>query len=86
MRYSALLLNQDSKQIIDGHWPLITPRQWERLAKWSLETDRTIADLLSEFNPVIEQENHDSDRCSLRGILPHCGLYGCLASDGSTHT
>ena len=86
MRYSALLLDQDTRQITHDHWPLITSQQWEKLAKWSLETNRSAADLLSEFNPVIEQENHDSDRCSLRGMLPHCRLYGCLASDGSTHT
>ena len=86
MRFSALLLNQETKQIADEHWPLISSQQWEKLAKWSLETNRSTADLLSEFNPIIEQENYESDNCSLRGILPTCKLYGSLASDGSTHT
>jgi hypothetical protein len=65
---------------------LITKAQWATLAKWSYMWDRNVRDILISMRPMFEQEEYSSDKCRIVGIFPHTRLYGCISSDGSTHT
>lgn len=85
MTYRAPLLDSDGN-ISDVHWPLISDAQWRRLARWSVDTGKDVLSILRESRFMIEQDRDDSDDCNLLGMLPNCGLYGCLHHTGSTHT
>jgi len=85
MLFRLPLFRQD--QSIDSDaWGLVSDAQRARLALWSIDTGRDVLSLLQEMRPIVEQVQDGSQECNLVGKLPHCNLYGCLASDGSTHT
>lgn len=65
---------------------LLSDKQWRRLAVWSLDRELTVRDLLHQFRPMAEQCGDCSHEIRLVGELPHCGLFGSLEPDGSTHT
>ena len=64
---------------------LLTDAQLAWFARVSLEYRKPVSALLSEMRPMAEQEG-DADTVQLVGLLPSCGLYGCLDSAGRTHT
>lgn len=85
MLFCHPLIGQD--QYIDSDvWELVTDAQRARLALWSIDTGRDVLSLLRDMRPIVEQVRDGSQECNLIGKLPHCGLFGCLAPDGSTHT
>ena len=83
MSYRAPLVNDGS--LDDNVLALLTPAQWQWFAKVSLRMSKPVDTLLLEMRPMAEQEG-DANTVRLEGILPTCGLYGGLCSDGSTHT
>ena len=88
--YREPLLDPDTKELSNDHYSLMTTAQWWKIAMWSLETGKDVKTLLLEFNPIAEEEtattNGRTTAIRLVGVLPNCGLAGCLDSDGSTHT
>ena len=85
MTYRAILLDSDGKMSQD-HWELLSLPQWRRLATWSLDSGKDLMTILQESRFMVEQDSRDPGKVNLFGMLPHCGLYGCLHHDGSTHT
>jgi phosphoribosylaminoimidazole-succinocarboxamide synthase len=83
-QYQEPLLDPDTKELSNDHYSLMTTAQWWKIAMWSMETGKDVKTLLLEFNPTAEEETATTIR--LVGVLPNCGLAGCLDSDGSTHT
>ena len=80
-----------SPLLIDGQvdsqvFGLLTDSQVARLACWSIQTGKSVPDILSESKFVAEQVHQDSHQLKLVGILPHCSLYGSLEPDGSCNT
>ena len=84
MIYRAPLLDPETKTLSNDHYKVMTCAQWWKFAEWSLQTGKNVQTLLEEFNPIAEEESPETIR--LCGILPTCGLPGCLDSDGSVHT
>ena len=82
--YRAPLLDPETKELSNDHYQVMTTAQWWKLAMWSIETGKDVETLLREFNPIAEEESPTTIR--LTGILPICGMPGCLDSDGSVHT
>jgi len=82
--YREPLLDPETKELSNDHYQVMTTAQWWKLATWSMETGKDVKTLLQEFNPIAEEETRTTIR--LVGRLPHCGLVGCLDSDGSVHT
>jgi len=64
---------------------LLTDAQWAWFARVSQEYGIPVDRLMRQMQPIAEQEG-DANTVRLLGLLPSCGLYGCLASDGRTHT
>jgi hypothetical protein len=80
-----------SPLLIDGQvdsevFSLLTDSQVARLACWSIQTGKSVPDILSESKFVAEQVHQDSHQLRLVGILSHCSLYGSLEPDGSCDT
>ena len=65
---------------------LLTDSQLAKLAFWSLQSDRSVRSLLQDARFMVEQIAEDDQLCRMIGTLPHCGLFGSLEPDGSTHT
>jgi hypothetical protein len=87
MRFSSPLLRPDGS-IDSTVYQLLSDEQWRRFALWSIECDRPVSELLRSARFVATAETSE-DSCRtviLEGMLPHCGLYGGLCSDGSCHT
>jgi len=82
--YRAPLLDPETKGLSNDHYRVMTTAQWWKLAMWSMETGKDVGTLLREFNPMAEEETHTAIR--LIGVIPTCGMPGCLDSDGSVHT
>jgi hypothetical protein len=82
--YRAPLLDPETKELSNDHYQVMTTAQWWKLAMWSMETGKDVKTLLREFNPLAEEESPTTIR--LAGIIPTCGMTGCLDSDGSVHT
>ena len=57
-----------------------------KLAVWSIQTGKTVSDILADSRFMAEQVRDDSHQLRLVGTLPHCSLFGSLEPDGSTHT
>lgn len=86
MRYRAPLLHPE-QQIPDPElFRLLTDAQMARFSVWSIQTGAPVLDLLQRAGFMAEQIREDSHLVSLQGLLPHCGLHGCLMPDGSCHT
>lgn len=64
---------------------LLTVEQLAWFARVSLEYCKPVEELLRSMMPMAEQEG-DAETVQLVGLLPSCGLYGCLDSTGRTHT
>jgi hypothetical protein len=73
-------------QIDNELFRLLTDSQVARLAVWSIQTSKTVSDLLAESRFMAEQINADSHHVRLVGTLPHCSLFGSLEPDGSCNT
>jgi len=85
MRYRAPLLTPDNLPDCEL-FRLLTDSQVARLAVWSIQTDAPVLQLLQSARFMAEQVSEQSHQLQLTGTLPHCGLFGCLMPDGSTHT
>ena len=80
-----------SPLLIDGQvdsqvFGLLTDSQVARLACWSIQTGKSVPNILSESKFVAEQVHQDSHQLRLLGLLSNCGLSGSLEPDGSCHT
>jgi hypothetical protein len=64
---------------------LLTDAQLAWLARVSIRHGKSVDSLLHSMQPVAEQEG-EANTVRLVGLLPNCGLYGSLDSDGSSHT
>jgi hypothetical protein len=73
-------------QVSSEIFPLLTDSQVARLAIWSIQTGKPVPEILAESRFMAEQIRDDSHQLRLVGTLPHCGLFGSLEPDGSTHT
>ena len=82
--YRSPLLRDN--QIDSEIFPLLTDSQVAKLAVWSIQTGKTVSDILADSRFMAEQVRDDSHQLRLVGTLPHCGLFGSLEPDGSTHT
>jgi hypothetical protein len=67
-------------------FPLLTDSQVARFAVWSIQTGKPVPVILAESLFMAEQVSSGSHQLRLVGTLPHCGLFGSLEPDGSTHT
>jgi len=72
---------------------LLTEAQLARMAEWSYMKERDVRTLLREAQFICKpygdgdgSKIRDGREVILEGLLPHCGLYGALLPDGSTHT
>ncbi len=81
-RYRAPLLTQDGE--LSDNWRLLVAPQRAKLAAMSIQTDRSVMDLLREAKFMVEECG--DNEVILEGFLPHCQLYGCILPDGSSHT
>ena len=63
----------------------LTDPQLAWLAIQSIRQDRSALKLLLEMQPILVADDDGETTC-IEGWLPHCGLYGAVAADGSTHT
>ena len=86
VRYRAPLLNADGE--IGDHFGVLTYSQFARFAMWSLETGKSVSELMQDMTVEEFEDNRytGADHVVIQGILPHCKLYGCMLPDGSTHT
>ena len=82
--YCAPLI-ADNKINVDA-WACLTPQQKAKLLDHCTTEDRPVFAILRGASFMVKQLDFDSDEASIEGILPWCGLYGCILSDGSTHT
>lgn len=82
--YRSPLLRDN--QIDSEIFPLLTDSQVAKLAVWSIQTGKTVSDILADSRFMAEQVRDDSHQLRLVGTLPHCSLFGSLEPDGSTHT
>ena len=64
---------------------LLTEAQLATMAEWSYIKERDVRTLLREAEFICRQYE-DGREVILEGVLPHCGLYGAMLPDGSTHT
>lgn len=87
MTYRAPLFRSSGETLeIDSDvLSLLSDAQLAQLAMLSLQLGQPVEQLLRTMRPIAEQEG-GSTAVSLLGILPHCGLYGCLHSSGTFHT
>lgn len=83
MRYRSPLLTDGS---LGEAAQLLTDAQWRRIALWSAQLGQDVMTILRSAQFMAEQINEASQTVMLTGTLPHCGLYGGLMPDGSTHT
>lgn len=83
MRYRQPLLTPS------GHlgecFQLLTDAQLSRLAQWSIIKEEDVLSLLRQASFIVEDDG-SGKTVTLEGMLPHCGLYGAMLSDGSCHT
>ena len=73
-------------QVDSEAFQLLTDSQVAKLAVWSIQTGKTVSDILADSRFMAEQVHPDSHQLRLVGTLPHCSLFGSLEPDGSTHT
>jgi hypothetical protein len=85
VNYRFPLITPGTNTIDADVYSLLTDAQLARLCQWSILQDRSVTAILAEFKPMAVQDG-SNNTVSLEGILPHCKLHGCLASDGSCHT
>ena len=91
MTFRAPLIRCDTTQTPYRNEPdpellqLLTAEQWRYFAITSNEYGKPVDRLLLDFMPMAEQVG-DTNTVRLVGLLPSCGLYGCLDPDGRTHT
>jgi hypothetical protein len=81
---SPLLI--DGQQVDSQLFSLLTDSQVARLACWSIQTGKSVLDILVESKFVAEQVHPDSHQLRLLGLLFNCNLYGSLEPDGTCHT
>jgi hypothetical protein len=73
-------------QVDSDLFPLLTDSQVARLAVWSIQTGKSVPEILESSRFMAEQICADSHQLRLVGILPHCDLFGSLEPDGSCST
>ncbi len=83
--WSLPLIDPGTNQIHDDVWDQITMQQHKRFSLWSIETGKSVIDLLRSARFVC-RENGGNFGVVLEGTLPHCSLHGGLHPDGSCHT
>jgi hypothetical protein len=87
MRFRSPLLTTDFHHPINQEvFDLLTDAQLAKLAVWSVRTGKDVTLLIRQAGFMVEQISEDSNECRMLGLLPHCGLFGSLEPDGSTHT
>lgn len=86
MRYRAPLLNADGD--IGDHFKVLTSSQFARFAMWSLQTGKPVTELMRGLMVEESEDNKHTgaNQVVIEGTLPHCGLFGVMLPDGSTHT
>ena len=91
-RYAAPVLKPDPLElggdpVLDWEvFSLLTDAQRARLARWSLDMNKTVFEVLLALNPVARQFG-DTNTVELTGSLPTCPSMVCgLMPDGSVHT
>jgi hypothetical protein len=82
--YRAPLLEADGT--LGDHFKVLTYQQFAKFAMWSLQLNRPVLDLMSGLMVESMRDPEDPNAVCIEGVLPHCGLYGCMLPDGSTHT
>ena len=87
MRYRAPLLDGPDNTLGD-HYKVITRAQLAKFADWSMATGKPVYELMQGLMVEESEDNHHTGayHVVIEGILPHCGLYGVMLPDGSTHT
>ena len=70
---------------LNAIYTLLTDAQLATIAEWSIIKERDVLTLLREAKFMCERYG-DGTNVMLEGVLPHCGLYGALLPDGTTHT
>ena len=70
---------------LGDRYVLLTEAQLATMAEWSIIKERDVLTLLRKAKFMCEGYG-DGREIILEGMLPHCGLYGVLMPDGSTHT
>ena len=88
MRYRAPLLESDGI-LSNDHFKVLTYQQLAKFSMWSIQTGKSVIELMQGL--MLEEDvqgNHHNGTHSviIEGILPNCGLRGCMLPDGSTHT
>ncbi len=86
MRYRAPLLNSD-QTLPSEHLQCLSDAQLRRFAMLSLELNKPVLELMAGL--MVEENPHHKDHknaVNIEGILPNCGLYGCITPDGSLNT
>lgn len=83
MRYRQALLNNSGH--LGEAFKLLTDAQLAKLAQWSIITERDVLTLLRQA-AFMAQDDGSGRTVTLEGTLPHCGFYGAMLADGSTHT
>ena len=87
MRYRAPLLQSDGT--LGDHYQVLTHNQLAKFAVWSLETGKSVSELMVGLmveDDVLGNHHNGTYNVIIEGILPNCGLHGCMLPDGSTHT
>lgn len=64
---------------------LLTDAQWRWFALTSYRTEQPVGAMLRQMRPMVE-DSGDGHTIRLYGRLPNCELYGCLDTDGTSHT
>ena len=88
-RGALFIHTSNGRAMSDDLVELITDAQWARLAQWSFMYQRNVRDILETMSPMLEQEDHSSNNCRMVGKIPYGSkdtIFGCISSDGSTHT
>jgi hypothetical protein len=88
-REPLFIQTSNGRKMSDDLVRLITDAQWARLAQWSYIYQQSVRDILEVMSPMMEQEDYSSDKCRMVGKIPYAAkdtIFGCISSDGSTHT
>ena len=86
MNYRAPLINPNTGEIDNEHGRLLTDAQWAKFAHWSWQQKKSVHELITEMNPILQQSHPDRHEVMVEGVLPHCGLFGGIDPSGSCHT
>ena len=89
MRYRAPLLDQNNQ--LGDHFKVLTYQQLAKFSMWSIQLNKPVLELMEglmveEMDRQYQDFTGDFNSVIIEGVLPSCGLVGCMLPDGSTHT